>query len=117
MARRTEVRVRTEEGDERHAHRQHEPTFATQDLYDVARQLWERMQERRPLRFVAVSLTELSPASVTQLDLFAAGEQRSDRTSALMDQLRDRFGERAVVQASLLNRTTWHQTASPSPKC
>jgi len=105
MARRTEVRVRTKEGEERHAHRRHEPTFATQDLYDVARQLWERMQERRPLRFVAVSLTELSPASVTQLDLFAEGEQRSDRTSALMDELRDRFGERAVVQASLLNRS------------
>jgi hypothetical protein len=32
------------------------------------------------------------------------GEPRSERVSALQDQLRDRFGERAVVSGRLLNR-------------
>jgi DNA polymerase-4 len=101
---RVELQVRTAEGESRHGHRRLERLVATQDLYLVARQLWEGMAERRPLRFMGIALGELSPVSMDQLDLFGPGEQRSERVSVLLDQLRDRFGERAVVPARLLNR-------------
>ncbi len=117
VAGRIEVQVRTADGRMRHGHRRQERLVATQDLYALARDLWERLDEGRPIRFMAIALTELSPAAVSQLDLFEAGEHRSERVSALQDQLRDRFGERAVVSARLLNRATSRRTASRSGSC
>jgi DNA polymerase-4 len=104
VAGRLELSVRIEGGGNRHDHRRLERLVATQDIYGVTRQLWERMGERRPIRSMGVALGELAPAAVSQLDLFAPGEQRSERVSALQDQLRDRFGEGAVVSARLLHR-------------
>ena len=104
VAGRMEVQVRMDGGESRHQHRRRERLAATQDLYTLACELWERMGERRPIRSMAIGLSELSPAAVSQLDLFEAGEARSARVSALQDQLRDRFGEGAVVSARLLNR-------------
>ncbi|TMC01648.1 MAG: DNA polymerase IV [Chloroflexi bacterium] len=75
-----------------------------QGLFGLACELWERMGEGRPIRAMGIALSELSTAAVSQLDLFAAEESRSERVSALQDRLRDRFGERAVVAARLLNR-------------
>ena len=104
VAGRMEIQVRTDDGRTRHRHRRQERLAATQDLHALARDLWERLDEGRPIRFMAISLTELSQAAVSQLDLFEAVEPPSERVSALQDRLRDRFGERAVVSARLLNR-------------
>jgi DNA polymerase IV len=105
VAGRVELQVRIEGAESRHDHRRQERLVATQDIYAVARQLWQRLDEPRPIRFVAITLSELSSAEISQLDLFEAVEQRSERVSALLDELRDRFGERAVTPARLLNRT------------
>jgi len=105
VAGRVEMHVRTDGGSSSHRHRRQERLAATQDLYAVARDLWERIGEPRPIRSMSIALSELSPAATSQLDLFTAIDRRSDRVSALQDQLRDRFGERAVVPARLLNRT------------
>ncbi|HXM54191.1 MAG TPA: DNA polymerase IV [Candidatus Dormibacteraeota bacterium] len=104
VAGRVELHVRTDGGDRRGQHRRQRRLVATQDIYAVARQLWAALDETRPLRAMAIALAELSSASVSQLDLFQPAEQRSERVSALLDELRDRFGERAVTSARLLNR-------------
>lgn len=104
VAGRVELQVRIEGGQSRHQHRRQERLVATQDIHAVARRLWEALDERRELRFMGIALGELSSAEVSQLDLFEAADRRSERVSALQDQLRDRFGERAVVAARLLNR-------------
>jgi DNA polymerase-4 len=104
VAGRVELHVRTDSGDRRGQHRRQRRLVATQDIYAVARQLWAALDETRPLRAMAIGLGELSPASVSQLDLFQPAEQRSERVSALLDELRDRFGERAVTSARLLHR-------------
>jgi DNA polymerase IV len=104
VAARMEIQARAEGGEWRHRHRRQERLAATRDLYALACELWEGIGERRPLRAMGIALSDLSPATVSQLDLFATGQQRSERVSALQDQLRDRFGERAVVPARLLNR-------------
>jgi DNA polymerase IV len=104
VAGRIELQVRTDAGRSHHQHRRLERLVATQDIYAVAGQLWDRVGERGPVRFMGIALGELSPASVSQLDLFEPSEQRSERVSALLDELRDRFGERAVMAARLLHR-------------
>lgn len=104
VAGRVELQVRCETGETRHEHRRAKRLAATQDIYALARSLWGRMGERRPIRFMGVALTELSDALLSQLSLFESGPPRSERVSVLVDQLRDRFGESAVVPARLLNR-------------
>ena len=104
VAGRVELQLRTEAGETRHEHQRRERLVATQDIYAVARQLWDRLAERRPLRFMSVALSELTPASMTQLDLFESAGRRSELVSVVQDQLRDRFGEHAVISARLLHR-------------
>lgn len=104
VAGRVELQLRTEAGETRHEHQRSERLVATQDIYAVTRQLWDRLAERRPLRFMSVALSELSPASMTQLDLFESAERRSELVSVLQDELRDRFGEHAAMSARLLHR-------------
>lgn len=85
VAGRVELQLRTEAGETRHEHQRRERLVATQDIYAVTRQLWDRLAERRPLRFISVALSELSPASMTQLDLFETAERRSElRAQAAM---------------------------------
>src|SRR5262249_3427054 len=81
VAGRLELQVRTEDAESRHQHRRQERLAATQDICALARQLWERMGEARPIRFMGIALTELSPVSVSQLELFDAGEPSSARVS------------------------------------
>jgi len=104
VAGRVELQLRTEAGAARHEHQRSDRLVATQDIYAVTRQLWDRLAERRPLRFMSVALSELAPASMTQLDLFESAGRRSEHVSVLQDQLRDRFGEHAVMSARLLHR-------------
>src|SRR5215471_17984172 len=104
VAGRVELQLRPETGETRHKHQRRERLMATRDIYAVVRDLWGQLAERRPLRFMSVALSELSSASVSQLDLFEAAEKASERVSRLQDQLRDRFGEQAVMSARLLNR-------------
>ena len=105
VAGRVELQLRTDTGETRHQHQRRERLAATRDIYAVVRDLWHGLAERRPLRFMSVALSELSSASVSQLDLFESAERPSERVSQLQDQLRDRFGEQAVISARLLNRS------------
>lgn len=103
VAGRIELHIRTASQVKRHQHLRQERLFATQDVHAAALRLWDQLAETRPLRFMAIFLSELSPAEADQMDLFRSG-RRSERVSAAMDKLRDRFGERSVVPASLLDR-------------
>jgi DNA polymerase-4 len=105
VAGRVELQVRTTDGHRSHKHRRQERVVATKDIYDLCLHLWEQMDEQRPIRFMGITLAELSPAEVDQLNLFESRAlPTSERVSAAIDQLRDRFGEGAVKPARLLHR-------------
>lgn len=82
------------------------PTSVTQDLYeaacDILRRQWEKGQPIRMLTVTAIHLTD--PSQPQQTSLFAEDghHERYQNLDASMDQIRQKFGDRAVRPASLL---------------
>ncbi|MBB3109971.1 DNA polymerase-4 [Paenibacillus phyllosphaerae] len=82
------------------------PTDVMADLFKEATTIFDRYwREGDPLRLLGVTLQNLSPRDDTavQLDLFNYEEQpRKEALTKAMDQLRDKFGEDAVLTAGML---------------
>ncbi|QCT03466.1 DNA-directed DNA polymerase [Paenibacillus algicola] len=82
------------------------PTENTEDIYREACTLYDRhWQDGRPLRLLGITLQQLAPRihSAIQLDLFDYEQQpRKESLTRVMDELRDKFGESAVLTAGML---------------
>ncbi|MBB6695809.1 DNA polymerase IV [Cohnella xylanilytica] len=83
------------------------PTDSTDDVYREACALMDRhWKEGRPVRLLGVTLQGLSAKSETpvQLDLFHYREApRKEELNKVMDRLRDKYGESAVLTAGMLS--------------
>ncbi|MEK3881671.1 DNA polymerase IV [Paenibacillus sp. PL2-23] len=81
-------------------------TQSTEDINREARKLFlKHWKAGDPIRLLGVTLQNLAPVEDTafQLDLFSYEEQpKKDALTKTMDQLRDRFGEDAVLTAGML---------------
>ena len=80
------------------------PTNSTDVLYQTAKVLLRQMWPKRPVRLVGVSAEKTGTDCFEQLDLFTDihktdKQEKLDRTA---DALRKRFGENAVLRATLL---------------
>ena len=80
------------------------------EIYEVARDLYLRLDPERPrIRLLGVAVTGLAPGPPKrQLDLLAAAGDRSARpkwseASRAVDDIRHRFGDKAVGPAALLD--------------
>ena len=80
------------------------------EIYDVARDLYLRLDPDRPrIRLLGVAVSGLAPGPPRrQLDFLtvtsgASAKPKWSEASKAMDQIRDRFGERAVGPAALLD--------------
>ena len=77
------------------------------EIYDTARELYLKLDPDRPrIRLLGVSVSGVAPGPPKrQLDLIAAegpSTERWDQAAKAIDHIRDRFGDRAVTQATLL---------------
>lgn len=81
-----------------------EPTQDGLELYRRAVALLERERVARPVRLIGLSASRLGPAGAGQLDLLDATALRRERLARVVDQLTERFGEGAVIPATLLGR-------------
>ncbi len=85
----------------------HPPSCATDQLYDVARQLlaaWLVEHSGSRIRLLGVGGTDLVPDA--QLDLFAAGEKPGKaEVDQTVDRIRERFGRASLSRARTLNRS------------
>ena len=80
---------------------------ATQDGLEIFRRafgLFERVARSQPVRLIGVSVSALVQEGPGQLLLFSAGSSRRDRVARAADRLARRFGDRALIPASLLER-------------
>ncbi|KAF9106686.1 hypothetical protein BGX30_008798, partial [Mortierella sp. GBA39] len=82
------------------------PTENAEDIYEAARKLYaEHWSWDKPVRLLGVTLQHLVPKeeSAIQLDLFSYEKQpKKENLTKIMDELRNKFGENAVVTAGML---------------
>lgn len=82
------------------------PTDTLEDVYDTACRLMDaHWKEGNPVRLLGITLQSLTPKEETpvQLDLFSYEEKpKRDRLVSVMDLLRDKFGENALLTAGML---------------
>ena len=82
------------------------PTENTEDIYREACELYHRhWKQDKPLRLLGVTLQQLAPKeeSAIQLDLFDYEKQpKKESLTRVMDELRNKFGESAVLTAGML---------------
>ena len=90
------------------------PTQTSKTLFDTARDLLARAAVGQPFRLIGVGLTGLAPESGGARELFPAAESRARTAEALADRLRERFGERTVVNGRRLARSDLRSGRSPS---
>lgn len=79
-------------------------TDASAELYRQACALFDSFPRKgRRVRLLGVAASQLQ-GEEAQLDLFAGGEVRRDRVDDVMDDVRKKFGVKAIHRASLLGR-------------
>jgi DNA polymerase-4 len=92
--------------------RQHALAEVTDDeniIYGTACALLDENWDRKPLRLVGVSVSDLVSAhGYHQHDLFASDEHRRKMTEAV-DSLRNRFGDMALIRAGTLDHGDTHR--------
>lgn len=89
---------------------------ATQDGLEVFRRafaLLDRVARVKPVRLIGVSVSGLIQGGPAQLSLFSAAAARRDRVARAADRLARRFGDRALIAASLLEHP--QKTSKPGP--
>ena len=76
-------------------------THATDDLWRVARRLFESWAEKSfaPVRLVGASAGQLTTGG-EQMELFATEGQRQQRLDQVKDQIKDRFGKKAIARGA-----------------
>ncbi|MBD0381102.1 DNA polymerase IV [Paenibacillus sedimenti] len=82
------------------------PTEHLDEIYKTSCQLYDHhWEEGNPIRLLGITLQNLSAKEETaiQLDLFDYEKQpRKDQLNRIMDQLRDKFGENAILTAGMM---------------
>ncbi|MEO8625631.1 MAG: DNA polymerase IV, partial [Candidatus Limnocylindrales bacterium] len=78
-----------------------EPTDSTDIIWRAAVALTKKEAKGKVLRLLGVAATGLSEES--QLALFGVGDDKRHRAQAAADEVRDRFGSKAIKRARLLD--------------
>ncbi|MFC4411209.1 excinuclease ABC subunit A [Chungangia koreensis] len=76
-----------------------EGTNETMKIYRVCKELLEEFYDGRPVRRLAISLSNLEDEHVMQLSLFEERKWQNRKLGETIDQLRSRYGTTAVLRA------------------
>jgi DNA polymerase-4 len=79
------------------------PVELDQGIFDAAWRLFAVNWDRRPVRLLGVAARGLDEIA-RQLDLFEARDDRPERLTHAVDEIRDRFGRDALKRASTLKK-------------
>ncbi len=85
-----------------------QPLDLDQDIFEQAWLLFEANWNKRPVRLIGVAARQLNPAA-RQLDLFETQDDRADRLTHAVDEIRHKYGADALKRAATLPRR--HQSS------
>ncbi len=80
-----------------------QPVDLDQDIFEHAWALFEVNWNKRPVRLVGVAARQINPAA-RQLDLFESQDDRQDRLTRTVDEIRHKYGTDALKRATTLPR-------------
>jgi DNA polymerase-4 len=92
-----------------------DPTQDGLAIYREAGALLDRVALDQPVRLVGLSVSALRPAGEGQLPLLGADTVRRERLASALDRLVERFGEEAILPASLLGQRARRRTPGAEP--
>ena len=94
--------------DRSHQKKLAEPTDITTEIYDISKQLFSELWDRRtPLRLLGVSLTDLLRGDFVQQSLFP--DEKRDREKKLdkaVDSIRNKYGSGTIMRGAVLQSGT-----------
>lgn len=94
--------------DRSHQKKLAEPTDITTEIYDISKQLFSELWDRRtPLRLLGVSLTDLLRGDFVQQSLFP--DEKRDREKKLdkaVDSIRNKYGSDTIMRGAVLQSGT-----------
>ena len=76
-----------------------EATNATMKIYKICESLFDEFYDRRPVRRLSISITNLESEHSIQLSLFDEGKWREHKLGKTMDHLRSKYGSTAILRA------------------
>lgn len=80
------------------------PTDCTKEIFEIVAELFDEAWKGEPLRNLGVRVSELSSNELQQKSLFDDVDQERNRALDLtIDQLRLRYGSKAIMKATFLN--------------
>lgn len=82
-----------------------QPIELDQPIFEAAWALFEANWTRRPIRLLGVAARQFA-LMAQQLDLFTPRDDRLERLTHAVDEIRDKFGDSALKRASTLRRTS-----------
>ena len=87
-------------------------------IYGVARQLFDQVWRRNPVRLLGVGVPSIRPDGGESFDLFTSAEcvERKRRLSEAVDRIEERFGHGKVIRARTLRKRAIRGTGSPSDR-
>ena len=80
------------------------------EIFKVAKNLLQDNYHGDKIRLIGISVSNLVPkGEAKQLSLFTGDKDKREKISNAMDTIKDRFGEKAVTRARLLNKTGYRE--------
>jgi len=79
------------------------PTFLSEKIYEEALSIFHRLDlKNQAVRLIGVGITNLESIDFQQMELFDGEDERRIKLSAVIDMLRDKFGERIIGRGNRL---------------
>ncbi|MGI5901913.1 MAG: DNA polymerase IV [Desulfitobacteriia bacterium] len=78
------------------------PTDSTNDIYQIAVELFDEVWKGEPLRHLGLRVSELCTNSLIQPSLFDRDFEKRRAVDKTVDKIREQFGLQAVIRASFL---------------
>jgi len=86
-----------------HQRKIYTPTDSTNRVHEIACELFDEIWRKEPIRHLGVRVSELCANTFFQMSLFERDIEKQRAMDRTIDEIRNRFGLKAVMRASFLN--------------
>lgn len=86
-----------------HQRKIYTPTDSTNRIHEITCELFDKIWRKEPIRHLGVRVSELSANTFFQMSLFEKDIEKERAMDRTVDEIRNRFGLKAVIRASFLH--------------